>query len=129
MQNVGKEKTGLKRINQMKNIFFIHFNEEELKEKIAPLKKAGYTIDYHFSQETTANLIDPLPEILIICLDRLPSHGRSYAEWIWEAKTRQHIPIIFCGGKSEKVEIIKTKLPRAIFCSNEKLLSTLEKLK
>ncbi len=112
----------------MKNIFFIHFNEAELKEKIQPLKKAGYKVDYHFSTETTANLKDPLPETLVICLDRLPSHGKAYAEWMWEAKKRQHIPIVFCGGKSEKVEPMKTKFPNAVFCSNEKLVATLEKL-
>jgi hypothetical protein len=112
----------------MKNIFFIHFNEAELKEKIQPLKKAGYKVDYHFSTETTANLKDPLPETLVICLDRLPSHGKAYAEWMWEAKKRQHIPIVFCGGKPEKVEPMKTKFPNAVFCSNENLVATLEKI-
>ena len=111
----------------MKNIFFIHFNEAELKEKIKPLKEAGYKVDYHFSTETTANFKDNLPDVLVICLDRLPSHGRTYGEWLWEAKKRQHIPIIFCGGKPEKVIVVKEKLPKAIYCSNEKLLSTIEK--
>lgn len=113
----------------MEKIFFIHFNEAELKEKIQPLKKAGYKVEYHFSTEATANLKDGGTDILVICLDRLPSHGRRYAEWLWEAKKRQQIPIIFCGGKPEKVITVKEKLPKAIFCSNEKLLATLEKIK
>ena len=113
----------------MKKIFLIHFHEVELKEKIKPLKQAGYKVDYHFSAETTANLKDDLPDILVISLDRLPSHGKAYAEGLWEAKKRQHIPIIFCGGKPEKVITVKEKLPKAIFCSNEKLLTTLEKIK
>ena len=113
----------------MKKIFFIHFNEVELKEKIQPLKQAGYKVDCHFSTETTANFKDNLPDGLVICLDRLPSHGSRYAEWLWEAKKRQHIPIIFCGGKPEKVIAVKEKLPNAFFCSNERLLTTLEKIK
>ena len=113
----------------MKKIFFIHFNEVELKEKIQPLKQAGYKVDYHFSTETTANFKDNLPDVLVICLDRLPSHGSRYAEWLWEAKKRQQIPIIFCGGKPEKVFAVKEKLPNAFFCSNERLLTTLEKIK
>ena len=113
----------------MKNLFFIHWNEEELKEKIEPLKKAGYKVDYHFSTETTANLKGNLPDVLIICLDRLPSHGKAYAEWLWEAKKRQHIPIVFCGGKAEKIISVKEKFPKAIFCKNEDLLVSLEKLK
>jgi hypothetical protein len=112
----------------MKNIFFIHFNEEELKEKIKPLKKEGYKVDFHYSTETVADLRTTLPEVLIISLDRLPSHGKAYAEWMWEAKKRQHIPIVFCGGKPEKVTPIKLKFSKAIFCSNEKLIETLSKL-
>ena len=113
----------------MKNIFFIHWNKEEIKEMIKPLKKAGYHVNYHFSTEITADLKSNLPDVLIICLDKLPSHGRAYAEWMWEAKKRQHFPIIFCGGKLEKVEPIKEKFPGAVFCSNEKLMATLEKIK
>jgi len=113
----------------MKKIFLIHFHEVELKEKIQPLKQAGYKVDYHFSAETTANFKDDLPDILVISLDLLPSHGKVYAEWLWAAKKRQHIPIIFCGGKPEKVITVKEKLPKAIFCSNEKLLTTIENLK
>jgi hypothetical protein len=113
----------------MKNLFFIHWNEDELKEKIKPLKKAGFKVDYHFSTETTANIKDNLPDALVICLDRLPSHGRAYAEWLWEAKKRQHIPILFCGGQPDKVEATRLKFPKAIYCTNEKLIATLEKLK
>jgi hypothetical protein len=112
-----------------KQLFFIHWNEQELKQKIAPLKAAGYQVSSHFSQETTANLKDNLPDVLIICLDRLPSHGRAYAEWLWEAKKRQHIPIVFCGGLPEKIKPLEAKFPQALFCSNEKLVATLEKLK
>ena len=112
----------------MKKNFFIHFYEAELKEKIQSLKQAGYKVYYHFSTETTANLKDDLPDVLVISLDRLPSHGIAYAEWLWEAQKRQHIPSIFCDGKPEKVITVKEKLPKAIFCSNEKLLATLEKI-
>jgi hypothetical protein len=112
----------------MKNIFFIHFNEEELKEKIQPLKKAGYNIRYHFSTETIADFRNNLPEVLVISLDRLPSHGRQYAQWLWEAKKRQHIPIIFCDGQAEKVKVAQEKFPKAIFYSNEELVIILKKI-
>jgi hypothetical protein len=113
----------------MKKIFFIHFNEAELKEKIQGLKQAGYKVDYHFDTGSVVDLREYSFDALVICLDKLPSHGRRYAEWFWEAKKRQLIPVIFCGGTSEKVLITKEKLPKAIYCSNERLLTTLEKLK
>lgn len=113
----------------MKTIFFIHWNEEELREKIIPLQKAGYTVNYHFSTQTTADFKHKLPDMLIICLDRLPSHGKAYAEWLWEAKKRQHIPILFCGGGKEKVDPLKLKFPKAVFCSNEQLVETIKNIK
>lgn len=113
----------------MKKVFFIHWNEEELKEKVSPLQKAGYTVTCHHSQGTPANLKEDLPDVLVICLDRLPSHGRAYAAWLWEAKKRQHIPIVFCGGLPDKADATRAAFPKAIFCTNEKLLATLDKLK
>lgn len=113
----------------VKHIFYIHWNEAELKEKISPLKKAGYKVRYHFSTESTAPLKDDLPEVLVICLDRLPSHGRAYAEWLWEAKKRRHIPVVFCGGKPDKAEETRAKFPGAFFCSNDNLLVTLASVK
>lgn len=110
-------------------VFFIHWNERELKEKTGPLKKAGYKVKFHYSSEKTADLKDNLPDVLVICLDRLPSHGKAWAAWMWEARKRQHIPIVFCGGKPEKVGPFRTQFPNAVFCSNETLLPTLEKLK
>jgi len=74
----------------MKKIFFIHFHEAELKEKIQPLKQAGYKVGYHFSTESVADFRQDLPDVLVICLDRLPSHGRRYAEWLWEAKNKNY---------------------------------------
>jgi hypothetical protein len=35
----------------MEDIFFIHFHEEGLKEKIQLLKKAGYKVCSHFSSD------------------------------------------------------------------------------
>ena len=79
----------------------------------------------HWSTETVADFRNNLPDILVISLERLPSHGRRYAEWMWEAKKRQHIPIIFAGGKPEKTEPVKTKFPNAHFCSMPDLVKNL----
>ena len=74
-----------------------------MQEKIELLKKAGYNIDYHFNTETVAELRENLPDVLVICLDRLPSHGSRYAEWLWEAKKRQHIPVVFAEESQKKL--------------------------
>ncbi len=113
----------------MKKIFFIHWNEIELKEMTKPLEKAGFRVDHHFDTNKVVDLRDDLPEILVISLERLPSHGRAYAQWMWEAKKRQHIPIVFCGGISEKVTPLRLLFPKAVFCSLDELVSVLEDVK
>ncbi len=105
----------------MAKIFYLHWNEAELKERIAPLVKAGYEVAYHWSTAEHAKFGEALPEAVVISLDRLPSHGRAVAEWLWEAKKRQHIPIVFAGGQPDKVKATKAKFPKAIFCATEKV--------
>lgn len=112
----------------MAKVFYLHWNEAELKERLAPLAKAGYEVVSHWRTEARAQFGEILPDAVVISLDRLPSHGRAVAEWLVEAKKRQHIPLIFAGGQPDKVQATKTKFPQATFCATEKVLDTLKKL-
>lgn len=105
----------------MKSLFYIHFNDKELKERLKPLKELGVKLMGHSSTTDTAKLGTSLPDIFVVSLDRLPSHGRQYVQWLWEAKKRQHIPVIFVDGKPEKVEETKAKFPNAVYCRGEQL--------
>ncbi len=111
----------------MAKIFYLHWNEAEAKARIAPLIKAGYEVACHWSMEEHAQFGETLPDAVVISLDRLPSHGRAVAEWFWEAKKRQHIPIIYAGGQPDKVKTTKTKFPKAIFCASEDVPAVLER--
>jgi hypothetical protein len=112
----------------MKRIFYVHWHEAELRERIQPLLAAGYEVLAHSDTGNTAKIAEPYPDAFVISLDRLPSHGRAIAEWVWEAKKRQHLPIIFAGGQPEKVAATKAKFPRARFCGNEEVLGVLQQL-
>jgi hypothetical protein len=112
----------------MSRLFYIHWNERELQERILPLAEAGHDVGGHWSTEETADLRSSLPDALIVSLDRLPSHGRAYAEWLWEAKSRRQIPIVFVGGKPDKVAAAREKFPEARFCASENLQSALASL-
>ena len=111
----------------LKSLFYFHFHEDELGERIARLVNEGFVVRGHSEVGKSADL-SVLPEAFVISLDRLPSHGRAYAEWVWAAKKRQHIPIMFVGGKEDKVEAMKLKFPTAIYCSGEDLISVLKGL-
>ena len=109
----------------MAKVFYLHWNEAELQERLAPLKKAGYEITSHWNTAEHAKFGETLPEAVVISLDRLPSHGRAVAEWFVEAKKRQHIPIIFAGGQPDKVKATKAKFPQATFCATEEVAAAL----
>jgi hypothetical protein len=81
----------------------------------------------HWSTERAAR-IDPLPDALVVSLDRLPSHGRSVAEWMVEAKKRRSVPVLFAGGTADKAEVARRQFPHAAFCATSDLVTALARL-
>lgn len=112
----------------MPKVFYLHWNEQELKARIAPLAKAGFEVHGHWSTEDHARFGDGLPEVAVISLDRLPSHGNAVAEWFWEAQYRRAIPLVFAGGNPEKVDTIRAKFAEAHFCSADDVPSVVARL-
>src|SRR5215510_12502497 len=109
-------------------VFYLHWNEQELKARIAALKELELPIQSHWNKDEVVKWKDNLPDIFIISLDRLPSHGCQYVKWLWEAKKRQHIPVIFVDGKPDKVDETKAKFPQAIYCTSGQLIDNIKKL-
>jgi hypothetical protein len=109
-------------------VFLLHWNEAEGNERASALRSAGHDVLLHWSTEKHPPLKDALPDVAVISLDRLPSHGRSVAEWLWEAKKRQHIPIIFSGGEASKVAATRRKFPKAVYCSTASVVATVARV-
>lgn len=112
----------------MKKIFYVHWHEAEAAERIKPLLAAGYPVHTHWQTESGTNLKEPFPEVFVVSLDRLPSHGRAIADWVVGAKKRQHLPLIFEGGQPDKVAATQAKFPQALYCATGKVLDVLQKL-
>jgi len=106
-------------------VFYLHWDEEELEERIAPLVEAGHEVSSHWSTGDHPRFGDELPEAFIISLERLPSHGRRVAEWLHESKRRRAVPLIFAGGKPEKVAAVKDRFPEAIYCEPAEVVALL----
>lgn len=109
----------------MARVFLLHWHESEGKAYAAALRSRGHKVALHWNAETHAPLKDALPEIALISLERLPSHGRAVAEWLWEAKKRRHIPIVFFGGEPAKVAATRARFPSARYCEVAALTETL----
>lgn len=113
----------------MAKVFYLHWNQKEAKAQAAKVKKAGDEVLCHWSTEDHIKLGDFAPDVFVISLDPLPSHDHHVAELFWETKKRQVIPIIFAGGKREKIDVVKKRFPKAIYCESEEVVTALSRLK
>lgn len=101
----------------MAQIRLVSWNPDAAREHARVLKSAGFTVDA--SVLRTSGLIgqfrDQPPAVILIDLDRLPSHGRAVAIVVRSGKSTQHIPIVFAGGAEEKVKTAREQAPWGIF--------------
>ena len=109
-------------------ISYVHWNKSEASGRIAPMTRAGRDVRMHWSIHSSRRLNGDIPDGVAISLDRLPSHGRAVAEWFWEAKSRRHIPIVFEGGRPDKVVAARGLFPEARFRDTEQAIDALKRL-
>jgi CheY-like chemotaxis protein len=86
-------------------------------ERAKVLKSAGLDVDaspFDVSGMITRLRENP-PALMLIDLDRLPSHGRAVAIMLRTSKSMRHMPIVFAGGTEEKVERVRAEVSDAIF--------------
>src|SRR5580698_11393838 len=105
------------------------WNQELAAERASVLKKAGLDVDA--SPFDPAGMITRLrenpPALMLIDLDRLPSHGRAVAVMLRTSKSMRHIPIVFAGGIKEKGALARVEIPDAIFTDWPKAPETVKK--
>src|SRR5262245_25275394 len=101
----------------MPRAVLILWNEAEMAERAARLRKAGFTVSPFASQDGKAltNLGRSLPHAFVIDLSRLPSHGREVAGALRQQKSTRSVPIVFVGGEYEKIARVRRELPDAIY--------------
>ena len=107
------------------NLFYVHWNEAEWQNRVKTIHRNGIHVTGAWKSGAHNDLMKQLPDVLVISLDRLPSHGRTLARWFWESKKRQQVPIIFEGGLDEKTIPIRAQFPKAKFVENGKVLEVL----
>lgn len=109
-------------------IYLVHWNRAEAEARAAELEAAGHDARIHWNSEQEYKWGNYRPEAVVISLDRLPSYGRAVAEWIWEAKKRRSIPIVFAGGEADKVKATREKVLTATFCEWDSVVGVLSEL-
>jgi hypothetical protein len=109
----------------MARIRLIHMKSAEAAPHIAALRRAGHEVQYE-ERARPADIRAGAPEIALIDLTRLPSHGREVAVYFRGTKALRHVPLIFAGGDPEKVKKVREMIPDAVYTSWEKVLSAIK---
>lgn len=96
--------------------FLLHWNEAECEEHASRLRALGFEVREYWNTETTPHPWEPTPpDVCVISLDRLPSHGKAVAKWIVEAKYRREKPLIFVAGNLDRLASAREDFPNAYF--------------
>jgi hypothetical protein len=107
----------------MLRVRIVHWKPSEAGDLLATCRAAGFHVD--FEDQDLASTIKAVrenpPDVLVIDLSRMPSHGRELAIWFRNLKRTRHMPIVFAGGAPEKVAGIRGQLPDAVFSSLHRL--------
>lgn len=121
MKRRHRAKTATKRIS------LIHWNAAEAKSGLASLKSAGYSATHLLPRgmPSLKGFAKKKPDLIVIDLSRLPSHGRDVALALRQFKPTRYIPLVFVEGDPKKVVRIKTLLPDAGFTTWKSIPSAL----
>lgn len=97
----------------------VHFRPEEAGPLLAACRAGGFTVEFEpggYSALARAIRTSP-PDVVLIDLSRMPSHGREVACALRNTKYARHIPLVFAGGEPEKVEGIRKLISDAVFAT------------
>jgi CheY-like chemotaxis protein len=100
-------------------VVVVHWKPELASEGLAALRNVGHEVEVYADQGGVglARFKKQLPDVVLISLERLPSHGRAIGQWFRTTKATAAVPLIFVGGVEEKVALARTMFSDAIFCS------------
>lgn len=105
----------------------ICWNADQARERAAALERAGFQIDS--SPLNPSGLIGHFrlhtPPVILIDLDRLPSHGREVGIALRQSRSTRQIPLVYAGGVPEKVARVRAELPDAFYCTWDGVAKTL----
>ena len=104
----------------MSRILLVHWHEAEARERARTLRSLGHTVIVHAQaadMESFRRVKDHPPDLVVIDLARLPSHGRAVGAWLRQTKATRRVPLVFMAGDPEKTAIARRLLPDAQYAS------------
>jgi CheY-like chemotaxis protein len=113
----------------MSRILLVHWNEKEAKDRARILKSAGHKARFLCDSEkpNLAAIRDSPPDLFLIDLARLPSHGREIAALFRRSKSTRNVPTLFVGGDADRVASARKLVPDATFGAWDKIEASIAK--
>lgn len=118
----------------MARLYYVHWDKAEALATVRALRDAGHVVRYHWDTSPGAGarawkqLKSSPPDVLVVNLDRLPSHGRRVAAVKRETKRLADLPVVFVGGARDKVARARSEFPEARFTTAGRLAATIDRI-
>ena len=101
----------------MPKLRLVHWKAQEAEERAERLRSADYEVncDIPGGASFLRDLGLDAPAAVVIDLSRLPSQGRDMALLIRRRKSTRHLPLVFVGGTTAKVQRVRELLSKFAF--------------
>ena len=118
----------------MTRLYYVHWDRGECLEDVQVLRDAGHRVRHQWRSDAGegAKVYQEVkrtpPDVLIVRLDQLPTHGKRVAMVTREVRSLRDLPLVFVGGDEKTLEATRAEFPNARFSTREALLGTLEQV-
>lgn len=112
-------------------VFLFDWDKDAAPKRAAVLRKAGFEVDVETEDGARggrAVLARP-PAVVVLSLEKRPSHSRETADGIRGYKAGRGIPMLFVGGTEADIEKTKARVPGAMFTPPDGLVAALQALR
>lgn len=107
--------------------FLVHWREAEAEVLAKEIRNMGWNVETETNDGDRAGkrIKDDPPDVVVIYLTRLPSHGRETGHTLRCIRATKNIPLVYVDGNDEAVSRTRNMVPDAIYTTTEELNRTL----
>lgn len=108
-------------------LFLVHWDVKEAEGLARGLRADGWQVDVEAEDGARAykRIKAEPPDVIVIYLTRLPSHGGKMAEALISVWSTHQLPIVFVDGTREVAAKTRARIPNALYTTSAELKNTL----
>ena len=104
-------------------VFLVHWREAEAEVLAREIRNMGWSVDWECGDGAKAGkrISEDPPDVVVIYLTRLPSHGRETGHALRETKSVSKIPLVYVDGSEDAIARTRSVVPDAVYTTTEQL--------